>query len=312
MQKIFKSINDLLIHNPAEQFIVTIGNFDGVHQGHQQLIKQVLDERNSLKAKAIVVTFNPHPTFILRNPGAYLLTDYDLRNELLLSYGIDFVVELNFNRDFSTLTPEKFLDNYIFVSPKIKKLFIGYDFVFGKNKSGDIDFVETYSRDNKLLIHREDALAYAGEAISSTRIRKDLSSGAIATVNKFLNRNFVLSGTVVKGKGRGKVIGFPTANVSCDKKLLLPKGGVYISRTSITGMSYLSVTNIGINPTFGDETQISVENHILDFNDDIYGIEINIEFIERLRSEKKFDSVNDLISQIKEDTVAVREYFAKK
>jgi riboflavin kinase/FMN adenylyltransferase len=312
MQKIYKTLKELLNHFPNDNYIVTVGNFDGVHLGHQQLIKQVLAERTLGNTKVVAITFNPHPTFILNNPGPYLLTEYDFRNQLLISCGIDFVVELNFNRDFSTLDPEKFLDEHIFVSNRIKKLFIGYDFAFGANKAGNVEFVREYSAKTKRTIIREEAKKKDDTPISSSMIRKLLQTGNIIEVNKLLTRNFSIRGTVVKGKGRGKVIGFPTANVAYEKNLILPKTGVYITRTSINGMSYLSLVNIGVNPTFGNEQILSLENHVLDFNEDIYGVQIAVEFISRLRDEKKFDSVNELILQIRTDVEKTRDYFAKK
>jgi riboflavin kinase/FMN adenylyltransferase len=296
--EILNSLNDL---KTKKCIGLTIGNFDGVHKGHSAFLEKVQNECKLNDYLFVVVTFNPHPSFILRNAESFLINSYEERRELLSAHDVDILVELPFNRDFSTLEPEDFLKDYIFQSGDVKKMFFGYDFAFGANKKGDFGFAQSFCKNINVDIELEEKVIVSNEIASSSIIREHLRKGEVECANKFLGRDFFITGTIIKGKGRGKQIGFATANTEVKKDRLIPAGGVYSTEVLYKGGHYKSLTNIGYNPTFGDLNKLSVETHLLDFDEDIYGEKIKVIFKSKLREEMKFNSVNELISQIKLD-----------
>ncbi len=295
----------------SEELFFTIGNFDGVHLGHRQFLETIKKEAQSLNAKFLVVTFVPHPSFVLKNRNSFLINTYNTRREILNGLGVDYLYEINFNRDFSTQKPGEFLERYLFSHPGIRKIFLGHDFAFGANKSGDFHFVEEYCRDKNIALTIQNEYKFHGQNVSSSVIRNLILEGKISGVKSLLGRNFSMSGRVIKGAGRGRQIGFPTANLDYEKECIVPSRGVYITKTQFKEMTYFSVTNIGKNPTFNTEDLIHVETHLLDFSSDIYGEKIDVQFIEKIRDEKKFSSANELIQQIASDVLFAREYFKK-
>lgn len=289
-------------------FGLTIGNFDGVHQGHQDLLNRVRESTKKNGQKMIVMTFVPHPIKIIKGATSFLLNTYMERRCLLESYGVDYLVEIHFTRDLSTQSPESFLEDYILSIDGLSTLYLGYDFAFGSNKAGDHEFVTDYCK-NKCSVEIQPEYKFKSKDVSSSVIRGYLLEGDILKANDCLGREHFISGRVVKGAGRGKQIGVPTANIEFDSDLLVPKRGVYITKTRYKDQLYHSVTNIGKNPTFTTDEAMSVETHLLDFDNDIYGDEIAVLFVERIRDEKKFDSVNELINQIKADVDTARKHF---
>jgi riboflavin kinase/FMN adenylyltransferase len=294
--------------NEDGPFGLTIGNFDGVHQGHQDLLNRVRKATSKALQKMIVMTFVPHPIKIIRGASSFLLNTYIERRSLLERYGADYLVEIHFSRDFSTQSPENFLNEYILSIKDLQTLYLGYDFAFGSNKAGDHEFVTNYCK-GKCEVEIQPEFKLDNENVSSSTIRKLLLDGDVLKANNILGREHFISGRVVKGAGRGRQIGVPTANIEFDSDLLVPKRGVYITRTQYKDQLYFSVTNIGKNPTFKSDESVSVETHLLDFDNDIYGDEISVQFIERIRDEKKFESVNELIAQIKDDVETSRKHF---
>ncbi len=289
-------------------FGLTIGNFDGVHLGHKDLLKRVREATEKNGQKMIVMTFVPHPIKIIKGATSFLLNTYHERRCLLESLDVDYLVEIHFTRDLSTLSPEKFLSDYILSIEGVEGLYLGYDFAFGSNKAGDHEFVTNFCK-GKCNVEIQPEFNMNGEDVSSSVIRKHLTEGQILAANNCLGREHFISGRVVKGAERGKQIGIPTANIEFDSDLIVPKRGVYITKTKYKDQLYFSVTNIGKNPTFKSDEVMSVETHLLDFDNDIYGDEISVYFIDRIRDERKFDSVNELISQIKKDVETARERF---
>ncbi|MCK6596457.1 MAG: riboflavin biosynthesis protein RibF, partial [Bacteriovoracaceae bacterium] len=259
--------------------------------------------------KFLVITFVPHPSFVLKNQRAFLLNTYAERREMLREIGVEYLLEIDFNRDFSTLTPGDFLDTYVFNHSGIAKMFLGHDFAFGANKSGDFKFVKDYCVNKKIDLLIQDEYKFNSANVSSSAVRAQVKNGAMDVASNLLGRNYFISGRVIKGAGRGKQIGFPTANLGYERECIVPSNGVYITRTYFKEMTYQSVTNVGHNPTFNTGLDIHVETHVLDFNLDIYGEEIRVEFIKKLRDEKKFSSANELIQQIKMDVENSRKYF---
>lgn len=303
--KVIKSLSEL----SNVEFAITIGNFDGVHCGHQRVIQNIKKECDDSGLMLVVVTFTPHPIQILNPKEHYLINSYAERRELLSDLGIHYLYEIEFNRDISLLPPEEFLNKYIFNGSVPKKFYLGHDFAFGAQKKGDHNFVKTFCDKRETEVVVLCSYDVEGGKVSSTIVRKALANGEVESVEKYLKRNYFIRGRVIKGAGRGRQIGIPTANLDLDRYRRYPKNGVYITKTKFGESTWHSVTNIGHNPTFTDGSGVFVETHILDFDNDIYGNEIEVSFIKRLRDEKKFSSVNDLIEQIKTDVDKTREYF---
>ncbi|MFA6237324.1 MAG: bifunctional riboflavin kinase/FAD synthetase [Bacteriovorax sp.] len=306
---VLKKIDDLKTIYVEEKIEVTIGNFDGVHVGHREFLSRIYQDCKLTKSKFVVITFVPHPVQILKAQTGFLINTFNERKELLSQCGVDYLLEIDFTRDFSTLLPEEFLEKYVFSFPGIEKIYLGHDFVFGANKAGDYRLAKSLCEKKNISLILQDEFRLDSHAISSSIVRAAISSGDIEKTNSLLGRGYFLSGRVIKGQGRGKQIGFPTANIDFDKELIIPARGVYITQTTIQDMTYNSVTNIGINPTFNMGLSINIETHLLDFNRDIYGEVMRVSFLKKIRDEKKFLSVNDLISQIDGDVKVARAYF---
>ena len=292
---------------------LTIGNFDGVHLGHRELLRKIKNDCLSKKSKFVVVTFIPHPQKIIHpEKERFLINSYEQRRVLLEKLGVDFLVEMKFTRDFSTLTADQFLNEYLLKYPALRDFYLGYDFAFGANKQGDYDLVKSLCHPKSVSVEVQPKFEYHGQVVSSSLIRERLLSGKIDEVEAILERPFHLEGVVVKGEGRGKKIGFPTANIQVSQDLLVPHKGVYVTRTIYEGMTYQSITNIGNNPTFKDGNQLHVETNLFDFDTDIYGETIDIQFLHKLRDERKFPTVNDLIEQIRKDVNLAKDFLRNK
>lgn len=306
---VVKDLKELKENFNEDKIHVTIGNFDGVHLGHREFLSHIKKDSIQDHAKFVVVTFVPHPLQTLKAQSGFMLNTYAERRELLSECGVDYLLEINFTRDFSTLTPEQFLEKYIFSFDGISKIFLGHDFAFGANKSGDFHVAKTFCDNRKTSLILQKEFKVKNTSVSSTEVRNAIQMGDIPKATELLGRDYFLSGRVIKGEGRGKKIGFPTANLGYDKELIIPAKGVYVTQVKIKDMTYNSVTNIGVNPTFNTGYNIHVESHLLDFTHDIYGEEIRVSFIKKLRDEKKFPSVNDLVAQIESDVTQTRDYF---
>ncbi len=288
---------------------LTIGNFDGVHIGHRELLKKIKSECQAKNLLFVVVTFVPHPQKILQpDKDRFLISSYEHRRVLLKRLGVDVLVEMNFTRDFSTLKAEEFVSQYLLTYPNLKDFYLGYDFAFGANKEGGHDLVNAICHPKGVEVEIQPKFEFQGKVVSSSMIRERLLSGKIDEVESILQRPFHLEGVVVKGEGRGKKIGYPTANIQVSPDLIVPQKGVYVTRTIYKGMTYQSVTNIGNNPTFKDGNQLHIETNLFDFNMDIYGEILDIQFLHKLRDERKFQTVNDLIVQIKLDVEAAKKF----
>lgn len=303
--KVIQSLSDI-----QEKFALTIGNFDGVHLGHQALINDLLERNKGSGLALAVVTFVPHPQAILNNQSKkFLIETYQRRRDLLAKLGVDYLCEISFTRDFSTLSPDDFLGDYILVNRYLKQINLGYDFAFGADKKGSYELVKKRAAAFAVEVTLEDKFENSSDVVSSSLIRNFLHKGNVEQAKENLGRNFSLKGLVIKGEGRGKKIGVPTANISFDESLIIPKRGVYITSTSYKEMLFASVTNIGINPTFKADEDLSVETHIFDFDGDIYGESIEVHFHQRLRDERKFANVHELVEQLKKDIDTSRDYF---
>ncbi len=288
---------------PEELFEATsiaIGNFDGVHLGHQKLIKKAIQEAENRNLTSIALTFEPHPLKVLKpDVSPLLLLPLSEKIRIIKFLGIDYIVVLNFSEEFSSLSPEKFAKEVLSERLKAKFVVVGENFRFGKNREGDKKDLVNLGKKLGFDAFIQPAVIIKGLPVSSTRIRRILKEGRIEEAWKLLGRPFKIVGKVIKGKGRGKKLGFPTANINVENELI-PKTGVYAVFVEIDEKLLRGVMNIGYNPTFGEE-KLSVEVHILDFNEEIYEKKIGVYLIKRLRNESRFANINELIKAIKRD-----------
>lgn len=306
--KTYNSVPQALKELNAPNVGLTIGNFDGVHLGHQELLRKIKLDCAEKGYAFGVVTFVPHPHQILQpEKKAFLINSYQQRRKCLEEIGVDVLVELRFDRDFSTLSPEDFLRRFIAPHEQIKKLYLGYDFAFGANKSGGHSLAHEILNPLGIEVELQDVYEDGSGIVSSTLIRETLTEGAVDRASELLGRPFSLDGVVIKGEGRGKKIGYPTANIKVSDDQLVPASGVYVTRTRYQGMTFNSITNIGSNPTFNKGQSLHIETNLFDFTSDIYGEEIEVSFIQKIRDERRFPTVNDLIQQISSDVSVAKE-----
>ena len=294
-----------------QQTVLTVGTFDGVHCGHRELIETVVEKADEKNARSVIVTFDPHPREII-NPGdnaIRMLTTLDERCQLMAEIGVDEMVVIPFNRDFSLLTSEEFVRDVISEKIGIAEFVIGYDHHFGRNREGTIETVQKMGEQIGFETHVVSKQEVNNLTVSSSKIRKTLmEEGNVKLANRLLGRPYLLHGTVVHGDKRGKEIGFPTANIKPDHaRKVVPRAGVYAVNVVVEGQEYGGMMNIGYRPTFGDEHEETLEVNIFDFNKEIYGKAIQIRFIDRIRDEKKFNGVEELIEQLHSDKKVAEE-----
>ena len=286
--------------------VVLIGNFDGIHLGHQKLISKAKKIAEQKKQKLVLITFNPHPREIINNIQMDLILPYKEKKLLLKNYGIDKIDEIKFTNKLSKLSAEEFAKEYIYKAHNPSDIVIGKNFKFGHKARGDAKLLKD-SLSKKVKVHSIGIKRLDSLVISSSEIKKLISKGNIDKVNKLLGRNYHISGKVIHGEKRGRLIGFPTTNLSTEWNFL-PKKGVYVSKVVISDKSYQSITNIGVRPTF-NANSLQIESHIFDFNKNVYGKKIKIYFLARIRNEKKFETVEKLIENITKDVNFGRKYF---
>ena len=297
--KVFRDLDQI-----PEEFrgaVATIGNFDGVHLGHRHIFARVVAEAARNGCKAVVITFEPHPKMILRPEirPFYLITSLDEKIGRIADTGIDGLVLIHFTREFSQTTAKDFICSILWERLRIRKLFIGHDYTFGRGKEGNEAYLAAFGERLGFEVEVIGAFRAGDEIISSTLTRNTILKGDVGKAATFLGRPYSISGLVIEGHRRGRSLGFPTANVKPDKDLL-PARGIYAVRVLLGGKTYGGVLNIGFNPTFSD-TALSVEVYLFDFNKDIYGERLEILFIERIRDEIKFDGPAQLVEQIRRD-----------
>jgi riboflavin kinase/FMN adenylyltransferase len=287
---------------------LTIGSFDGVHQGHQGLIRHLVTKAHSNDAQAAVLTFHPHPAIVLRGKNdPFYLTSLDEKLELIESLGVDYCITMEFNLTIASFTAQYFIQ-LLSQHMVLKKLIVGQGFALGRGRTGDIGTLTRIGENVGYTVEVIDPVEKDGVITSSSHIRKLISDGEVDLAKRFLGRDYSITGIISHGDGRGRTLGFPTANIAIPQLRLLPKAGVYACKTLINGKSYPSVANIGFRPTFNlPDPALHLEVHILDFDEDIYGQLVNIEFIKYLRGEVKFLSIEQLIEQIHKDIKTARE-----
>jgi riboflavin kinase/FMN adenylyltransferase len=297
------------LKEPLKNPVLTIGNFDGVHKGHLVLFDRVKERAKAIEGQSVVMTFEPHPIKVMKpGNGPPLITPTRQKLDLISDAGIDLILCLPFTHQFASISAEEFVQRILVDRLGIKEIVVGYDYTFGFKRQGNIQVLKELGEKLGFRVHVVDPICLDDALVSSTSIRELVQDGNLSEAKKLLGRDYQICGTVVKGKNRGgRLLGFPTANLKLIDELI-PKGGVYAVTAIINGNIHYGVTNIGYNPTFGDEA-LSVETHLLDFSGDIVGKTIRINFIKRLREEKTYGNVKELADQIALDIQEAKELF---
>ena len=299
-----KSLTEIRVLQPS---LVTIGVFDGVHRGHQHLIRQLVREAHGSERAAVAITFFPHPDVVLRGlTGRYYLTAPDQRAALLGALGVDYVITLPFDEQFRQTRAAAFVDAMI-EHLRLEALWVGSDFALGYKREGNVPFLKVQGEAKGFTVEAIDLIMAENAAISSSGIRAALEQGNVEAAREMLGRSYSISGKVIQGEQRGRTIGIPTANLDVWSEQVIPANGVYAGWALLDGERYKAATNVGQRPTFNG-TNITVEAHLLDFDRDIYGETLTFTFEKRLRAEMRFSGIDQLIAQIKADAQAAREY----
>ncbi len=304
-----KVIHNIAEFNPNKKVVVTQGTFDGVHFGHQKILKQVVKEAKKIGGVSVLLTFYPHPRLVLYpdDNDLKLLMTIEEKAERIEELGLDYLIILPFTKALSRLTAFEFARSILVEKLKIYKLIIGYDHRFGRNREGGLEEMKRFAAVFNFDLEEIPAQDIEQSTVSSTKIRKALLTGDVGIASAFLGKRYSLKGTVVQGLQQGKDIGYPTANIRINSSYkLIPKNGVYAVYILVGSNKYDGMLNIGDNPTFNDKDW-SIEVHIFDFEKDIYKEEIVVELVARTRGEIKFRNKEELINKLAEDEVEIRE-----
>lgn len=308
--KIYQSLNEF---KPSRKTIVTLGTFDGVHLGHNVILDKICNTAKQENLESVLLTFFPHPRLIVSNDSEIkMLNTMAEKAKLLKQKGIQNFIIHPFDKLFSELSPREFVAQILVKQLNIQKIIIGYDHKFGKNRAADFNDLIAFGKEFGFEVEEIPAKQVDEVAVSSTKIRNSLLEGNISLANDYLGYSYMLSGIVIKGNQLGRTIGFPTANIEVSENYkLIPKNGVYIVSAIVNNQTIFGMMNIGIKPTLGDNVP-TIEVHLLDFSEDIYGQEIQVNVIERLRDEQKFESFEALKSQLEIDKTNTLDYFKKR
>ena len=308
------------VHHSIKEFkekkhsiILTIGTFDGVHIGHQKIIERLNQLKSNKKDKSAILTFFPHPRKILdKGNEIKWLNTMEEKIQLLNQFELDHLVIEPFTKDFSELSAIDFVQDILVNELHIKSLVIGHDHQFGKNREGNFNQLKTLGKTYDFDVEEISAQEIEDVTVSSTKIRLAIENGDISKANKYLGYSYLLSGEIVKGQGLGRKLDYPTINLSIfEDHKLIPKTGVYIVKTIIDQKTVFGIMNIGFRPTIGGKYR-TIEVHLLDFKRELYGENLQIEVLRRLRDEQKFTSLDELILQIKKDERAARKWIGKR
>ena len=305
--KIYNSINNF---TTTKKTIVTLGTFDGVHIGHNAILDKICKVAKHENLESIILTFFPHPRKIVSNNyDIKLLNTIEEKSVLLEKIGIQNFIIHPFDKTFSELSPREFVTQVLVEKLNIQKIIIGHDHKFGKDRAADFNDLINFGKGFGFEVEEISAQQINEVSVSSTKIRNSLLEGNISLANEYLGYPYVLTGNVVKGNQLGRTIGFPTANIEIPEEYkLIPKNGVYIVTANVLDQNVFGMMNIGVKPTLG-ENKLSIEVHLLDFDKDIYNQKIQVNLLERLRDEQKFDSFDAIKSQLEKDKQNTIEYF---
>lgn len=307
--KVYRSLDEFSVNKP----VVTIGTFDGVHLGHQKVIDSLKSIAAEMGGETVLFTFYPHPRLVV-NPNddsLRLLTSLNEKIKKLEAVGVDHLVVFPFTPSFARLSYEEFVRSVLVGQMHVHTLVVGHDHRFGHNREGGYERIKTLADSLNFSVLRIEALSVENTDVSSTKIRDSLLNGSIAEANHFLGAPYTLSGTVSAGKQLGRTIGYPTANVLVDDShKLIPATGVYAARVHVQGACYNAMLNIGFRPTVSQQADSrTIEVHLFDFSGDLYQLAIEVQMLERIRNEQKFDSLEHLKQQLRTDEQTVRAYF---
>jgi riboflavin kinase/FMN adenylyltransferase len=305
--------NDLNSIEKDENTVLTIGTFDGIHLGHREIIEKVKKEASFYGGRSFLVTFNPHPGKVVSKSGKVnILSTVKEKKEILSSSGLENLFIINFTKEFSQISAEQFVTEYLIKSIGLKEIIIGYDHHFGKGRGGSIETLMEMGEQNNFIVDRINEVNINGDKISSTAIRNALADGNVKHANKLLGRYYSFSGEVVHGDKRGRTLGFPTANIKLDDEdKLLPALGIYVVEFFVKGNKHYGLLSIGRRPTFYNEGNIVPEVYIYSFDEDIYDEFVTVNVMQRLRGEEKFSSVENLVEQMNKDKEAGLEILEK-
>ncbi len=294
------------LDGPLPHPLATVGNFDGVHLGHQRIFATLRERVEPVGGTVVAITFNPHPQKVLHPDSApRLIATREQKIRLLGEAGAEVMLDLPFTRELAGLSPEEFVQRTLLRSLAIREIHVGRNFRFGRDRAGDFETLERLGRKHGFAAVPITGVRHGGERISSSRVRKALGAGDVRLAAELLGREEELTGTVVEGDRRGRAIGFPTANLAVDNELI-PFTGVYVTRLVVDGRPLPSVTNIGSRPTFPGAGN-AVETHVLGFDGDLYGRRVALRFVERLRDERRFAGREELVDQIRADVEQARQ-----
>jgi riboflavin kinase/FMN adenylyltransferase len=296
----------------ARPTVLTLGVFDGLHLGHQLIVRTVVERARACGAVPTVVTFDPHPRAVLHPESAPpLLQTFDQKIEALGVLGVEQTIVVRFTPEFARVRAAEFLRDVVQERLQAREVYLGRGFAFGHDREGNIDLLREVSRRLGFRADEVPEVRLRGHRISSSRIRALLAEGRVNLARRMLGRPYGVEGRVVRGASRGAGLGFPTANLHPQNRVI-PRTGVYVTATLLEGLWRRSVTNVGVRPTFERDAEPSVETYVLDWQGDLYGDVVRVRFLSRLRAEKKFDSVEELKRQIDMDVSRAREFFARR
>lgn len=289
--------------------VITIGTFDGVHMGHRAILKEVADHARKTGGESVLLTFEPHPRkLIFPDKPLHILTPLNKKVTLISAEGIEHIVVVPFTKEFAALSAREYVSEFLVKKFKPRCIVIGYDHHFGHDRKGNIELLKELSSEYDYEVVEISAQLIDHAAVSSTKIRHALEEGHVSHANEMLGRHYTLTGTVLQGEQLGRTIGYPTANIQpSDPDQLIPENGVYAVRVTYKNKSYGAMLNIGYRPTVSNEHKLNIEAHIFDFSGEIYGDELEIEFIQRTRDEQKFNSVDELKQQLAKDKITALE-----
>lgn len=304
--RVYESLTGLKDRYP--NITVALGNFDGIHLGHQRLIGEAVAIARRNNGTAAVLTFHPHPMAVLKPELAPpMLLDQEAKRRMMAELGVDILILLPFTLNFAQLSPEEFIKDVLVKQLNVKAIVIGYNYSFGHRGRGNPETIWKYADECCYTLSVIPPVKVGSQVVSSTLIRNKLAEGDVAAAQKLLGYYPFTEGTVVLGDRRGNTLGFPTANIDCPAGMMVPARGVYSVHVDMDGETYLGVANVGTKPTFnGSNQRINIEVHLLDFCGDIYGKKIKVKYVRRLRDERKFSSITDLVNQIQADVQSAR------
>lgn len=310
--KIVRSVTEL---NRDTNSVVTIGTFDGVHLAHQEIVREVVNRARTRHGRSVVITFDPHPKEVVTSAKGpvRLLSTIDERVQKLQSLNVDVLLIITFTLEFSRLSSNEFYQQYVVNPVGLSEVVVGYDHMFGRDREAGIQELVKLGQELDFSVFAVHPYAVDGELVSSTRIRRALAEGNLERARKFLGYNYALSGVVVSGDGRGKGLGYPTANIKpASEKKMIPARGVYLVGVELEQGQYFGMLNIGVRPTVTQQHVQTIEVHVFDFSHEMYGKQITVTFLKRLREEQRFASVTELVSQLRKDKELSLKYIAEQ